>query len=511
MNKGNLVTPRQGQPGPLESRVLSLVREHNLLAGQQCLLVAVSGGQDSVCLLHILAKLQTELNVKLHLAHLNHQLRGSESESDAQYVAYLAHKMTISATIEKRDVRAYRIQHRLSLEEAAREVRYTFLSEVAQSVGTDRVAVAHTTDDHIETILMHLIRGSGTRGLRGLQPSSLWCSSDKSLVITRPLLRINHKETAAYCQSHQLMPQTDTSNLSLSPLRNRIRLKLLPLLQNHNPRIGDALQRTSRLAGETLAFLDKECIRSWDRIVRQQWEVFLFDKAEFLKLPTILQRHLLRLAIERILGNLTDIESRHIEQIMAALTKPAGKKLNLPEGLTFTIDYNHYLLARDAVALYPLPPLEGETKLKIAGETHLPGWRITTAVTPLSTYHPSGVGRQKSRRAKDQTNHHKRREADNNLTAYLDFDKTGGELTVRRRQTGDCFQPLGLKQPKKLGRFMSDAKIPQSWRQRVPIIDSPQHVVWIVGWRIDERVKITEATKKILCLEFERTDGSDEG
>ena len=149
MNKGNLVTPRQGQPGPLESRVLSLVREHNLLAGQQCLLVAVSGGQDSVCLLHILAKLQTELNVKLHLAHLNHQLRGSESESDAQYVAYLAHKMTISATIEKRDVRAYRIQHRLSLEEAAREVRYTFLSEVAQSVGTDRVAVAHTTDDHI--------------------------------------------------------------------------------------------------------------------------------------------------------------------------------------------------------------------------------------------------------------------------------------------------------------------------------------------------------------------------
>ncbi len=481
---------KQNQPEPLESRVLGLIREHKLLAGQRCLLVAVSGGQDSVCLLHVLAKLQTELKVKLHVAHLDHQLRGADSESDARYVARLVKKLDIPHTIEKRDVKAYRTRHRLSLEEAAREVRYTFLSEVAQSIGTDRVAVAHTADDHIETVLMHLIRGSGTRGLRGLQLVNLWHSSFftvvKDLVVVRPLLRVSREETAAYCRSHRLMPRLDTSNLDLSPLRNRIRLELLPLLQNYNPRIGDALQRTSRLAGEALDFLDEACTGLRDRIVRQQGDIFLFDKAEFLKIPPALQRHLLRLTIEEILGNLTDIESRHIEQIMAALAMPAGKRLTLPS-LTFAIDYDHYWLARNTSALCPLPPLDGETRLKIAGETRLPGWRVVAAVTDCP----------------------KIRETDNGFVAYLDFDKTGRELTVRARRAGDWFQPLGMDQTKKLGRFMIDVRIPRSWRLLVPIITSPRQVMWVVGWRIDDRVKISEATKKALRLEFVRVDSSD--
>ncbi|MDO8716795.1 MAG: tRNA lysidine(34) synthetase TilS [Dehalococcoidales bacterium] len=479
---------KQNQPEPLESRVLSLIREHKLLAGQQCLLVAVSGGQDSVCLLHILAKLQTELKVNLHVAHLDHQLRGAESESDARYVARLAKKLDIPCTIEKRDVKAYRIRHHLSPEEAAREVRYTFLSEAAQSIGTDRVAVAHTAGDNIETVLMHLIRGSGTRGLRGLQPVSLWQSSNNSLVVVRPMLRISREETAAYCRRHRLMPHLDTSNLNLSPLRNRIRLELLPLLQSYNPRIADALQRTSRLAGETLDFLDKECSGLKDRIVRQQGDIFLFDKAEFLKTPAVLQRHLLRLTIEEILGNLTDIESRHIEQIMAALAMSAGKRLTLP-GLTFAIDYDYYWLARDTSALCPLPPLEGETGLKIDRETCLPGWHVTTAVVPV----PSEAIR----------------DTDNRFVAYLDSAKTSKELTVRARRAGDWFLPLGMDQPKKLGKFMIDARIPRAWRPRIPIVVSPRQVLWIVGWRIDERVKINEATKKVLRLEFERTGSGD--
>lgn len=478
---------KQNQPVSLESRVLNLIREHNLLAGQQCLLVAVSGGQDSVCLLHILAKLQPELKVKLHVAHLDHQLRGAESESDARYVARLAKKMDIPYTIEKRDVKACRARHRLSLEEAGREVRYTFLSEVAQSIGTDRVAVAHTADDNIETVLLHLIRGSGTRGLRGLQPASLWHPSSftvvKDLVVVRPLLNISREETAAYCHSHRLMPRLDTSNLDLSPLRNRIRLELLPLLQNYNPRIGDALQRTSRLAGEALAFLDEECIGLRDRIVQQQGDIFLFDKTEFLKISAALQRHLLRLTIEEILGNLTDIESRHIEQIMAALAMPVGKRLTLP-GLTFAIDYDHYWLARDTSALCPLPLLDGETSLKIIGETSLPGWRVTAAITDCPGIH----------------------ETDNRFVAYLDLNKTGRELTVRARRAGDWFLPLGMTQTKKVGRFMIDAKIPRSWRPLIPIVGSPRQVVWVVGWRIDERAKIDETTKRALRLEFVRAD-----
>ena len=474
-----MVTAKQP---PLEQRVLQFIREHRLVSSQHELLVAVSGGPDSVCLLHILATLQEELGIRLHVAHLNHQLRGVDAEADAEYVADLARQLGIPATIEKRDVKAYQAQQRISLEEAAREVRYTFLAQVAKSIGTNQVAVGHTSDDHIETILMHLIRGTGTRGLRGLQPSSRWQSSGNSLTIIRPLLPLSRQETADYCRHHQLMPRTDASNLSLSPLRNRIRHQLLPLLRSYNPRVAEALLRTARIAGDDLAFLDSESARLWGELVQRQENTIVLDKGRFLELPSALQRYLLRMSIEKLLGNLKDIETRHIEEIMDALTKPAGKRLSLPGGLNFFIDYDKYLIGPDAAALSPFPVLGGKFPLKLPGETHLPGWRVVATII-----------------SQEQM-----AEKDEDFTAYLDFDKTGDRLVVRSRQPGDRFQPLGMSQPKKLGEFMIDSKIPSAWRQRIPIVCSPEHILWVVGWRIDDRVKVTKGTKQVLCLKFER-------
>ena len=479
----------QGYQEPLEQRVVRFIREHHLVSGQHQLLVAVSGGQDSVCLLYILVKLQEELNIKLHVAHLNHQLRGAESEADAQYVSQLAHRLDIPATIGQRDVKAYQAQRHISLEEAAREVRYAFLTEVARSIETNCVAVGHTTDDHIETILMHLIRGTGTKGLRGLQPSSLRQSSVVNLTIIRPLLQVSRQETADYCHNHQLVPRIDTSNLSLAPLRNRIRHQLLPLLRSYNPRVAEALLRTARIAGDDFAFLDKEGIRLWGRIAQRQGETIILDKERFRELPSALQRHLLRMAIEGLLGNLKDIETRHIEEIMAALTKPAGKRLSLPRGLVFAIEYNRYLLGPDPGALSPFPVIRNEFFLKIPGETLFPGWRVEATI----------IEREQ------MTN------KDKDFTAYIDLNKVGCRVVVRCRQPGDRFQPLGMSQPKKLGEFMVDTKIPRAWRQRVPIVCSPQQILWVVGCRIDERVKVTENTKQILCLEFGRTSNTCSG
>jgi len=465
----------------LEQRVLHFIQEHRLVSSQRSLLVAVSGGPDSVCLLHILANLKNELSVRLHVAHLNHQLRGAESKADAQYVADLARRLDIPATIEQRDVKGYKAQAHTSLEEAAREVRYTFLAQVARSIGADRTAVGHTTDDNIETILMHLVRGTGTRGLRGLQPYTEWKSKTDSLIIIRPLLEVSREETAGYCHRHDLRPRIDTSNLSLSPLRNRIRHQLLPLLRSYNPRVDEALLRTARIAGDELSFLDKEIARVWDEIAQDQVNTIILDKEKFRQLPPALKRHLLRTSIEKLLGNIRDIETRHIEQIMAASNKPAGKRLSLPEGLIFSIDYDKYLLGQDLASLSPFPTLSGEFPLKIPGETLLPGWHLKAIIMP-----PEAI--------KDASGY----------KAYFDFDKTGSDLMVRSRQRGDQFQPLGLSQPKKLGEFMIDARIPHAWRQQIPIVCSPEHILWVVGWRIDERVKVTESTKQILCLEFER-------
>jgi len=472
----------QGYQERLERRVLHFIREHHLVSGQRSLLVAVSGGQDSVCLLHILVKVREELGIRLHVAHLNHQLRGAESEADAQYVSDLAHQLNIPATLEQRDVKAYRAQQRISLEEAAREVRYTFLAQVAKSLGANRVAVGHTADDHIETILMHLIRGTGTRGLRGLQPSSRWQPSGSSLTIVRPLLSVSREETADYCHSHQLMPRIDASNLSLSPLRNRIRHQLLPLLESYNPRVAEALLRTARIADDDLAFMDKETDRLWGKIAQKQGNTIILAKEKFLKLHPALKRYLLRRAIEDLLGNLKDIESRHIEEIMDALTKPAGKRLSLPGGLIFSIEYNQYLIGSEPAALSPFPVLDAEFPLKLPGETVLPGWRIEATI----------INREQMT-AKDE-----------DFTAYFDLNKTGNKLLVRPRQPGDRFQPLGMSQPKKLGEFMIDAKIPSAWRQRIPLVCSPKHILWVVGWRIDERVKVTKETKQVLCLKFKQ-------
>ena len=471
----------------LAQRVLRFIQKERLISTPSCLLVAVSGGSDSVCLLHILAELREKLGITLHIAHLNHKLRGAESEADARYVSELAHRLGIPVTTEERDVKAHQARQHISLEEAAREVRYTFLSQVAQAIGAEEAAAGHTADDHTETILMHLVRGTGIKGLQGLKPRTQWQLAGNSVTIVRPLLQISREETAEYCRQHHLAPRIDTSNLSLSPLRNRIRHQLLPLLKSYNPQVAEALQRTARIAGDDLGFIDQQCLQLWAEIAQKQGNVIIIDKQRLLKSPSVLRRYLLRMSIEKLVGNIKDIEMRHIEDIMSILTKPAGKRLDLPGGLIFAVEYDRYMLTQDRESLSPFPPLEDEFPLKLPGETTLPGWRIEAIITGPSIVKGKGIGL-----------------INNALTAHFDLDKAGDRLSVRSRQRGDRFQPLGMSQPKKLGEFMIDAKIPQAWRGRIPIVCSQKHILWVVGWRIDDRAKVTEGTKRILCLRFER-------
>ena len=469
-----------------QQKVLRFIKRHSLIAGGDKLVVAVSGGPDSVCLLHILWKLREELGIGLHAAHLNHQLRGGESDADASYVAELADRLGIPATIESRDVRAYQAEHRLSLEEAAREVRYAFLARTTAATGATAVAVGHTADDHVETIIMHLLRGSGTRGLRGLLPVKRWQLEGKALIIVRPLLELTREETTAYCRKHRLNPRTDTSNLSKEPFRNRIRHQLLPELREYNPQVAEALLRNARLAADDIAFIDSEVERLWDKVAQIEKDSVIIRKDEFLTLPSALQRHLLRAAVEKLLGDLKDIEAGHIEDIMNALNKPAGKAIGLPGGLTFTIEYERYVLSTDVSSLCPFPPLEDEAPLNVPGRTEIPGWNIMAALLPPSRTGEAGAN-------------------DADFTAWLDFTITGDKLTVRRRRNGDRFQPLGMEQPKKLNEFMINARIPRNWRRCIPIVCSSQQIIWTVGYRIDARARVTPDTQQILRLEFIRT------
>jgi tRNA(Ile)-lysidine synthase len=470
---------------PLPRRVLRFIREHNLVSENELLLVGVSGGPDSVCLIHILAGLKNTLGIELHIAHLNHMLRGAESDADADYVASLARELGIPATIEKREVKTYQKKYRLSLEEAAREVRYTFFAEVARSLGADMVAVGHTADDQIETILMHLVRGTGLAGLRGMQPLSTLRSPDAAeLKVVRPLLEVKREETVIYCAARGLAPRSDSSNLLPNQLRNKIRSQFIPLLRGYNPDIDEALLRMASAANSDLAYIDKDVLRVWRKVAKEQPDGIAIDRAEFSKLHPALRRHLVRSVLQHLLEDLRDIESVHIESLLEALAKPAGKKLSLPRGLAFHGDYSYGLLTAQDRPAGSLPALEGEHCLNIPGETELCGWRVRSSI--LSRRPEKGNEKE--------------------LKACFDLGVTGKELTVRRRRSGDRFQPLGMESPKKLQDFMVDARIPRAWRDRVPLVCSPQHIIWVVGCRIDHRARVTPLTKRVLCLEFERIE-----
>jgi tRNA(Ile)-lysidine synthase len=288
----------------LAEAVHRFIVRNRLLLPEETVVLGVSGGADSVCLLHILVDLRERLDITVHVAHLNHMLRGAESEGDA-----------------------------------ARQVRYRFFAEVVERVKADRVAVGHTADDQAETILMHLVRGAGPTGLLGMRPLTIWTSPGVAgLTVIRPLLAVSREETRAYCRQHRLVPHEDSSNLSLSPFRNRIRQELVPLLQAYNPRIGEALIRTSDTLAMDLAFLDEHVSEVWPKVAGEEDGAIVLDRASVLSLHPAVQRHLLRRVTREVLGDLEDIELKHIEQMREGLMLRKGKRVILPRRLVLSVE-----------------------------------------------------------------------------------------------------------------------------------------------------------------------------
>ncbi len=500
-----------------ESKVLDFIQRYSLIRRKELVVIGVSGGADSVCLLHVLAESQKRLGIRLHAAHLNHQIRGIESEADAEFVSNLAGSLGIPITIDRQDVAAYRTERKCSLEEAARELRYAFFAKVARRVGAHRIAVGHTKDDQVETILMHILRGTGIAGLCGLAPCSPLISDNQgmpsparaprvvkaqrsNLLVIRPLLDATRQETAIYCQKHQLEPRVDSSNLLPSFFRNRVRLHLLPVLRQYNPSIDQALLRLADIAKEDNVLIEQQASGLWGQVARQEDKVIYLDKKQMAGLSIALQRHLLRVAVTRLVRDVRDIEATHIEAARRLLNKPAGKMTALPHDLICQGGYHELVITSMAkqsqLPPCPFPPLPDEFHLKVPGRTTLSGWNVLASIVRAHVDLLPSRGAT-SKRGKTYRS---------NLVAHFDLQKTGMNLHVRGRCPDDRFQPLGMNIPKKLHEFMVDAKIPRSWRGRIPIVCSPQQIIWVVGWRIDDRVKLTEARKEILRLEFIRSE-----
>ena len=465
------------------------------------MVVGVSGGPDSLCLLHALNRLRDDYGIELHAAHLDHCLRAEESKEDAAFVARLAKEWGLPATVEARDVSCLARESKLAIEEAARQARYSFLAQVALAVGARRIAVGHHADDQTETIVMHWLRGAGLAGLRGMSPQTelggmrlgaAWPDRPPlHLQLIRPLLETSRAEIEAYCREHGLKPRFDRSNLDTTYYRNRLRHELIPYLESYNPNIRQVLRRSAQVIGDDYDLLQAELERVWPTVVSSEsGEAITFDLERWRVLPTSQQRSTLREAIHRLRRSLRNINWIHIENALPALrAKPAGTQVTLPQGLMLSIGYHDFTVADEGYVPevdWPLLLVES-LPVAVPGVTEMPdsGWCLEAAVFEREEFSENHLDNP------------------NPWQAFLDYESTGRELVLRQRGLGDRFQPLGLGgHEKSLHTFMIDHKIPRSLRGFVPLVAAPRHIIWLAGWRIDERARITESTERILHLAF---------
>ncbi len=471
----------------LLSQVRQIISKYEIFNPGDRVVVGVSGGPDSLCLLHLLNRLREELGIALHVAHLHHALRGEEADEDARFVERLATSWGLPSTVEKRDVPAYAEREKLAIEQAARQVRYTFLAEVAKGVGASSVAVGHNADDQVETIIMHWLRGAGTAGLRGMRPLQQWPLPGIDLRLVRPLLEVPREEIEVYCREHRLRPRFDRSNLDTTYYRNRIRHELLPLLEEYNPNIREVIRRAALIIADDYHYLASQGQRAWEKVVSEVEGALVFDLKGWEKLHPSLQRQLLRRAIRNLRSDLRNIDWVHIEEARRAVgEKPAGTEVTLPRGLSLFRSYDTFIVG-DMIPIPEMPLIEEETKIAVPGRTPLPDWHLITEVLA------GEQGKEEALNNQDP------------WQGYLDLDQVGQDLILRGRKPGDRFQPLGMGgRSKPLREFMIDAKIPHHIRDKVPLVVSPQNIVWVAGYRIDERARVTERTERVLKIWFQK-------
>ncbi len=495
-------------PMDLLAQVHAFIRRHGLLAPGDGVVVGVSGGPDSLCLLHLLLRLREEYGLRLHVAHLHHGLRGAEADADAAFVADLARRWGLPATLVTRDVPAIARAHGLAFEEAARRVRYAFLAHVAGEVGATKVAVGHNGDDQAETVLMHFLRGAGPAGLRGMLP--LTPLSDYRLLeplreadfqdgpfpavdIIRPLLETPRAEIEQYCVEQGLEPRFDRSNLDTTYFRNRLRHELLPILETYNPNIRRRLQHTAEVVAADYALLARLRDWAWEETVRETGpEAVVFDRNAWRAQPLAMQRALLRAAACRLRPQLRDVDFVHVENaVRVARDGDTGAQATLPDGLLLVVGYDR-LTVQGATYTSPLPgptlPPDVEITVAWPGLTPLPDGEWSLQAEELSEWTAEQVAANPDR-----------------WTAYLDADALVPPLLLRTRRRGDRFRPQGMAgHAPRLSDWMVNARVPRLWRDRLPLLLSGGEIVWVCGWRVAETACVSAHTRRLLRLVFRR-------
>ncbi len=454
----------------LANTALDTIRKYAMISDGEKILLGLSGGPDSVSLLHVLKEIKDYMKLDLSAIYIDHGLRPDETPREIDFCRELCDRLQVTFVSKSIDVKTHSETQKINKQEAARNLRYWTYEESAFETKADKIALAHTADDQAETVLMRILRGSGPTGLAGMPP--------KRGKIIRPLIETGKDEIERFLNNNNIKFLVDSSNVKKDYLRNKIRLTLLPLLREINPDIIKTLTKTSDIFRDEERYfgilITKTLMKMISRKTDSRLELFL---TPFEIMDTVIMRRVLRRAIDET-RSLRGIGLLHIEDIMKLIRNGnPGDRIHLPKGIRVIKEYATLIITSET------PQKLGIYSLDVPGEVVL---KESKAV--IKTY------------LEESSNSY----GDGKTMIVLDAGKTGHSLMVRSRMKGDFFYPLGFGKKKKIQDFFVDQKIPRDERDRVPLILSGDDIIWVVGYRGDERFKITENTKSTVRLEVKK-------
>ncbi|MEX2459899.1 MAG: tRNA lysidine(34) synthetase TilS [Paenibacillaceae bacterium] len=466
----------------LVRKVDQLIQDEHLLDTGDSIIVAVSGGPDSVALLHILFLLAESRKWRLIVAHFNHQFRGEESDREADFVADYAGRLGLPCEVGVVDVPKFIRESHMNGQAASRELRYAFLLQIAEKYQAKRIALAHHADDQAETLLMRLVRGTGTLGLTGI-PIRRWI---KNVELIRPFLRIYKSEVLQHCEQHGLSFCLDSSNALNKYVRNQIRHELIPLLKQYNPQLPEALNRLADVMGLEDDYFMQEVDAAYQKLVVEGPNGLQLPRSGFGLMHPALQRRLIKLILSYLAPNASSFDFLTTEKVRFAIMQdtPTTLTLTLGANIQFTREYEQIFFQLKTIVSsgYHYIFESGEGQLELPD-----GMLLSYFVNGCNEHFSPKLSRTHE-------------------AACFDMDLLRFPLSVRNRQDGDRMEIRGLNGTKKVKDIFIDAKLPQRLRNQVPlIVDAAERVLWIPGFRRSVHAIASSHTTRLLCMELHRT------
>lgn len=457
--------------------VKETIEREKLLEQNDKVLVAFSGGPDSLCLLDILLRLAPSYNLTIYAAHLNHMIRGYDAQMDAMFCYDFCEKNGVKFFLKVIDVPKLAKQTGMSMENCARQQRYSLFYDIKNELGINKIAVAHNLDDQAETVLLKLFRGSGLQGLSGMDYI-------RDGVIIRPLLDVYKQEIVDYCKKNFLTPRLDYTNKQAEYTRNKVRLNLIPEIEkNFTSNIKQILSRTANNIRQDYEFIDEQAQKKYEDIRTQKKQDLVSLNINLLsnENPAIRNR-VIRCAINDVLGNLTDISSVHISDISDLIEKKSGKMLNLPQNLkVYTFSERLIFTTREINN----EQITYRYKIEPEGYTFIDEIKMGVRTSIMDK--------------KDSLNL-----PTSQFAKVFDYDKIKGDIILRNREAGDKYKPIGLKGTKKVKDILIEKKVLPQDKYKYPVLCDENGIMWLYDYRIDENYKIDENTKKVIRIQFKK-------